>query len=247
MKVSNTRGPGGSGPVRPSAPGTAPGNPYAAQAQRVQPVRDATSVLGIPESEFTPRVREAIMQLMAEVDHLRQELHQTKRRLEEMEAVADQDPLLPVLNRRAFVREMSRIMSFAERYGMPASLIYFDLDHFKDVNDRYGHSAGDAVLTHLAKVLAENVRESDLIGRLGGDEFGVILAKADKDAAGRKSESLADMVRARPLLWEGVTIEVSCTAGAYTFEPGENAAQAMAKADQAMYERKRKRAGRTPG
>jgi PleD family two-component response regulator len=89
-----------------------------------------SAVSGIPESEFTPRVRDAIMRLMEEVDRLRVELQGTKRRLEELETMADQDALLPILNRRAFVREMSRIMSFADRYQLPASLLYFDLDHF---------------------------------------------------------------------------------------------------------------------
>ena len=110
-------------------------------------------VLGIPEAEFTPRVRDAIMGLMGEVDILRRELNQTRARLEEAGKAADQDQLLPLFNRRAFVRELTRYIAFAGRYGTPASLIYFDLDGFKAVNDTYGHAAGDAVLAHFADVL----------------------------------------------------------------------------------------------
>lgn len=240
MKVSNTRGPSGPYGVRPAS---GPGASSAAQPVRgpdaVRPAADSSAVLGIPEAEFTPRVRDAIMKLMAEVEHLRQELSRTQRRLEEIETVADQDALLPVLNRRAFVREMSRVMSFADRYGLPASLIYFDLDSFKAVNDRHGHAGGDAVLAHVAQLLTENVRESDLVGRLGGDEFGIILAKADERVAARKAETLAQLIAGRPLTWEGAEIAVACTHGVYTFQPGENAAEAMAKADRAMYARKR--------
>src|SRR5213078_3970705 len=106
------------------------------------------------------------MTLMGEVDALRRELQQTKTRLEAAEKEADQDQLLPVLNRRAFVRELTRNIAFTARYGTPASLLFFDLDGFKQVNDTFGHAGGDAVLAHFAQVLRENVRDSDCVGRL---------------------------------------------------------------------------------
>ena len=95
----------------------------------------SASVLGIPESEFTPKVRDAIMGLMNEVENLRRELAQTKSRLEDVEKTADQDGMLPLLNRRAFVRELTRYIAFTGRYNTPASLIYFDLNHLKKTND----------------------------------------------------------------------------------------------------------------
>ena len=129
-------------------------------ADAVEPV--PASVLGIPEAEFTPRVRDAIMGLMSEVDTLRRELGDTRKRLDEVEKAADQDGLLPLLNRRAFVRELTRYIAFTGRYNTPASLIYFDLNHMKKVNDTHGHAAGDAVLKHFAEVLQAHVRDSDL-------------------------------------------------------------------------------------
>ena len=153
----------------------------------ILPVISAASVLGIPESEFTPKVREAIMGLMTEVDSLRRELAGTKSRLDEMEKTADQDGMLPLLNRRAFVRELTRYISLTDRYNTPASLIYFDLNHLKQTNDTYGHAAGDAVLAHFAQVLTTHVRDSDCVGRLGGDEFGVLLSHADQEKALKKA------------------------------------------------------------
>jgi len=200
---------------------------------------DVSTVLGIPEAEFTPRVRDAIMGLMAEVERLRQDLDRTKERLAAVEAVADQDSLLPVLNRRAFVREMSRIMSFGDRYGVTASLLYFDLDGFKAINDAHGHAAGDEALKHVAALLAGNIRESDLLGRLGGDEFGVILAKADRVQAEKKAGALATELRAHPFMWQGKTLALSCAHGVHTFQKGEDADLAMANADKAMYAAKR--------
>jgi diguanylate cyclase (GGDEF)-like protein len=202
---------------------------------------DVSSVLGIPEAEFTPAVRDAIVTLMAEVDRLRQDLEHTKERLESVQAMADQDSLLPLLNRRAFVREMSRIISFGDRYDLSASLIYFDLDGFKTVNDTHGHAAGDAVLKHVAKLLIENVRESDVVGRLGGDEFGVILPKAGKDQAEKKARALSDQIGAHPIHWEGKQLSLTVAFGIHQFQKGENPDAAMADADRAMYAAKRRK------
>jgi diguanylate cyclase (GGDEF)-like protein len=220
---------------------------YARQAEAAgalegpAPLGATASILGIPESEFTPRVRDAIMTLMGEVDTLRRELLQTRTRLEEAEKTADQDHLLPLLNRRAFVRELTRYIAFAGRYGTPASLIYFDLDGFKLVNDTYGHAAGDAVLEHFANVLLANVRDSDVVGRLGGDEFGILLSYAGQDQAHKKADQLAQSLNGRHAMWQGRAIPTSFSYGAFELKPGEDAASAMARADEAMYAQKRGR------
>jgi diguanylate cyclase (GGDEF)-like protein len=197
------------------------------------------SILGIPEAEFTPRVRDAIMGLMSEVENLRRELTQTRTRLDEVEKSADQDQLLPLLNRRAFVRELTRYISLTGRYNMPASLIYFDLNHFKQINDTHGHAGGDAALKHFAETLMSHVRESDCVGRLGGDEFGVLLNHADQDNALKKADVLADALRTTPTIWNGQAIPVSFSYGAFELKPGDSADLAMARADEAMYAQKR--------
>lgn len=199
----------------------------------------AASILGIPESEFTPRVRDAIMTLMDEVDGLRRELDVTRLRLEEAERTADQDQLLPLLNRRAFVRELSRTIAYAGRYGTPASLIYFDLNGFKAVNDAHGHAGGDAALLNFARVLTSNVRDSDCVGRIGGDEFAVLLSHADQAQAHRKADVLAEKLRSAPALWNGQQIPVSFAYGAFELKAGDHAEAAMARADEAMYAHKR--------
>lgn len=220
---------------------------YARQADAVSaaeslvPVTVNASVLGIPEGEFTPRVRDAIMTLMGEVDSLRRELQQTQSRLKEAEKTADQDHLLPLFNRRAFVRELTRYISFASRYGTPASLVYFDLDGFKLVNDTHGHAGGDAVLAHFSDILLQNVRDSDIVGRLGGDEFGVLLSHANQEQAHKKADQLAHSLNSQPTVWQGRTIPVSFSYGAFELKAGEDADTAMARADEAMYANKRGR------
>jgi diguanylate cyclase (GGDEF)-like protein len=199
---------------------------------------DSTSILGIPETELTPKVRAAIMTLMAEVDSLRQQLEQTKGRLSHLEKLADQDTLAPVANRRAFVRELSRIISYSERYKAPSSLVYFDLNGFKAINDSLGHAAGDAALLHVARLLVENVRESDVVGRLGGDEFGVILAHADETQALEKAGSLAEKIGATPVSFDGQSFHIYVAYGTSTFAGGETVSEAIAAADRAMYANK---------
>jgi len=205
----------------------------------VDTVAPSASVLGIPEDEFTPKVRDAIMGLMSEVDSLRRELSQTRTRLEDMEKAADQDGMLPLLNRRAFVRELTRTIAIADRYNTPASLVYFDLNYLKKTNDTYGHAAGDAVLAHFADVLVAHVRDSDYVGRLGGDEFGVLLSHANQEQALRKADSLARALKESPTEWNGNLIPVSFAYGAFELKSGDNPDLAMARADQAMYEHKR--------
>ena len=180
----------------------------------------------------------ALAEARAEADALRAELEQVQRRLAEVELLADRDALTPVLNRRAFARELVRTLAFCERYGAQASLVFIDMDGFKPVNDRFGHAAGDAALHAVAVTLAEHVRESDVVGRLGGDEFGVILAQAGREAAEAKALDLQRRVEEEPVVFDGRAFPVKLSYGVRTFEPGMEAAQMLAEADAAMFLRK---------
>ena len=118
-----------------------------------------------------------------------------------------------MVNRRAFVRELSRFVSFGERYGTPSSVIYFDLNGLKGINDTYGHAAGDAA-------------------------FGVLLAHADEAAAAEKALQLVDAIENTSIDWNGTAIPLKVAYGAYTFKGGENANEALAEADKKMYAQK---------
>jgi GGDEF domain-containing protein len=136
---------------------------------------DAIGSLGLPEQELTPTVRSALGHLIVEVAELRQELATTQGRLAELEPLADEDSLAPISNRRAFLRSLARTIGYVERYGAACSLLYFDVNGLKSINDTHGHAAGDAALVHVADLLRSSIRTSDIVGRLGGDEFGVLL------------------------------------------------------------------------
>jgi diguanylate cyclase (GGDEF)-like protein len=202
---------------------------------------DVVSLLGLPEKDLTPSVRAALRHLIEEVAALRQELGFTRSRVADLERLADEDALAPVSNRRAFLRDLARTIGYVERYGAACSLLYFDLDGLKAINDTFGHAAGDAALIHVAEVLLAHTRTSDVIGRLGGDEFGVLLTRADEGTAHSKAERLSDAVALTRLSWKGETIPVSVAFGAHRLVAGEEPQMALAAADRAMYRQKRNR------
>jgi diguanylate cyclase (GGDEF)-like protein len=177
----------------------------------------------------------ALARLTAERDEARSEAALLRRRLAAVEQLADRDPLTPVLNRRAFMRELGRTAAFCSRYGAPACLLYFDLDGFKAVNDRWGHAAGDAVLEAVARGLVDHVRESDLVARLGGDEFAVLLAQAEEVTGRTKAAALRAELERDPVVVEGRAIPVRASVGVRAFEPGLQPPQWLAEADAAMF------------
>jgi diguanylate cyclase (GGDEF)-like protein len=207
---------------------------------------DPLTIAGIGEAELTPKLRQAIMGLLAEVDQLRRDLGEARARIGHLEQLADEDPLMPVANRRAFVRELTRMMSFTQRYGNTASVVYFDINNLKQINDRLSHAAGDAALLQVARILVEKVRNSDVVGRLGGDELGVLLVQTDQALAEQKAAQLAQAVAAEPLQWQGQSIELGVSYGVYSFNGGENAGDAIDAADRAMYAAKRRRVAAGP-
>jgi diguanylate cyclase (GGDEF)-like protein len=207
---------------------------------------DPVLLSGVPEAELTPRVRQAMMSLLAEIDQLRRNLADARGRIEFLERLADEDPLIPVANRRAFLREVSRMIGFGQRYGMPASIVYIDVDHLKTINDSYGHAAGDAALVQIGRTLVEQVRNTDVVARLGGDEFGVLLVQTDRTLAEAKAAQLAEVVRERPLSWQGRSLSLNIAYGVHCFAGNDNAGDALEAADQAMYARKRERGAALP-
>ena len=228
--VSRSAATGANAPVQPIPPVQSTGATRA-------PI-DVATIMGVPEAELTPKVRAALDKLLAEVHTLREDLERARRRIGYLEELADRDPLAPVLNRRAFVRELTRMIAFAERYSVPGSVVYLDINGMKQINDSLGHAAGDAALKHVAEVLLRDVRSSDIVGRLGGDEFGIILAQANSQAAAAKAAVLAAAVESEPISWQDGTLKLGVSYGTYTFDGGEGVDEALSAADRAMYANK---------
>ena len=200
---------------------------------------ELVGITGLSENRLPPELRQAVARLAAERDRLRHDLAKARGRIASLERLADEDALTPVANRRAFVRQLTRMIAFAHRYGVPASIVFYDVNNMKQINDEHGHLVGDAALRHVATVLRDNIRSSDIVGRLGGDEFGVILAQTDQAQANNKAAALAERIAASPARCGDIVVPVSAAYGVYVFSGADDPQQAIEAADRAMYARKR--------
>lgn len=153
--------------------------------------------------------------------------------------LADHDPLTELFNRRRFMLEFEQIIKMAERYRRSAALLYFDLDHFKFVNDSSGHQAGDALLKVVADHLQQLMRSTDLVARLGGDEFAMVIPETDTKGALQVACKIRDNISRIELPVRGTSHHVNVSIGIAMFpDHGRNIHDLMANADLAMYQAK---------
>ena len=156
-----------------------------------------------------------------------------RRHLEaKLARLADYDSLTDVLTRRRFRDELAQQLAEALRYETPGALLYIDLDGFKSVNDRLGHGVGDRVLVGVADLLRDRLRDSDVVGRLGGDEFGVLLPRADASQAEAVARQLLKAIRSHRTFVEGKAIGTGASIGiALIPEHGESVEELLSHAD----------------
>jgi diguanylate cyclase (GGDEF)-like protein/PAS domain S-box-containing protein len=159
-----------------------------------------------------------------------------KRNEQRMAYLADHDPLTGLINRRRFQERLEEQIIYNTRYNAIAALLFIDLDQFKYINDYHGHHTGDEYLRQVAHHLRRSLRKSDIIGRLGGDEFGIILGNTDADQARQASENLLKHLNRQEFIHDDRRVPFSASIGIALFpEHGENASDLLAKADSAMY------------
>jgi two-component system cell cycle response regulator len=163
---------------------------------------------------------------------LQQELLEQSRRLE---TLIFEDALTGLANRRYILAHLGAQVSGARRHGRPVSVAIADIDQFKPVNDRHGHAAGDRVLVAVATALATHIRAEDHLGRLGGEEFLVVLPDTDAAAAERVTDKLRCEVAAASVEHEGEDLGVTVSIGTATWEPGEPPEVLLRRADDALY------------
>lgn len=156
----------------------------------------------------------------------------------ELKRLATTDALTGVLNRGAWTRRSKELVALARRYGRPLTLMILDADHFKRVNDTYGHPAGDRVLKALADEI--DVRAADVVGRLGGEEFGVALPETDADCAMEFADRLLARVRARRVSEGAQALSFTVSVGLTAFDPArdEDLDAVLRRADRALYRAK---------
>jgi len=153
---------------------------------------------------------------------------------------ASTDGLTELANRREFEESLASEISRAERFGHSLALVLADLDNFKQVNDRFGHRAGDEVLRAFADILRETVRDIDVAARYGGEEFAILLPQTDIAGAERLAERLREAVATRPMAEaQSSPVVVTSSFGVAAFPEAQTAADLFGAADEALYRAKR--------
>lgn len=182
------------------------------------------------------RLAENEAQLQQSIQEATEELRLQK---EAAERSARIDPLTGLLNRRAFVELSEREIQRARRFGHGLSLIAIDLDRFKSVNDVHGHAVGDALLEHFSRVVSKQLRSLDIIARLGGEEFVIILPGTDSQGAFQVAERIRQAIVASPLVLGGEELRYTASFGVAGFEPHQPSLKRwLASADAALYQAK---------
>jgi len=213
----------------------------------------AQQLIHQPAPEELASVRRAMVaqleQLTEQAGSLRSELQQARDRSRSLEDViqrqADElvdvraraalDPLTGVCNRGTFDKAFQQALKRAQSSGSPLSLVLFDIDHFKSVNDTYGHPAGDAVLIAFSSAICDQVREDDIVGRYGGEEFAVVLPGAGEAVATSVAERVREATARLAFPNPAERVRVTVSAGVALTRPGDSAKKLLKRADAALY------------
>lgn len=153
-----------------------------------------------------------------------------------LQAITDQ--LTDVSNRRGFLQAADLLLARARRHGRPLAMVLADIDYFKRVNDRHGHSIGDRALAHFAHVLRESVRAEDCIGRIGGEEFAIVMGESSPEDAGRMVARVREALVEHPLVDNGQKIPLTASFGIAVFDGDETREALLMRADRALYQAK---------
>jgi len=188
-----------------------------------------------PETWISILISICVSILIAAVTQKNQRLRVLKVKLERL---SNTDPLTGIYNRRYFMEFVGRQMERVSRTGSKSYVIIFDLDHFKFVNDRYGHQAGDAVLIELTSRVSNTLRSYDVFARYGGEEFIIFASDLDKMSAMQLMERIRRSIAGNPVEYKGASISVTASFGLAPAAPVNQLEPAIALADEALYEAK---------
>jgi diguanylate cyclase (GGDEF)-like protein len=188
---------------------------------------DIAAFHGLNQDDLTEKARIAMMELIAEIGELRQELARNRKRIAYLSNLADHDDLSTALNRRAFLRELSHAQVLARDYGAVNALLFVTVENLKEINERYGHQAGDEMIEHVAAVMLRHLGKADVVGRLGGAEFAVVLVGHDTGRAHDTADGLKKYVEGQPLMDGGIEVPAVVGVSVHGLDPDEDAEDAL--------------------
>ena len=159
-------------------------------------------------------------------------------RIKHLESLSVTDELTQLLNRRGFLQQFQYSLSISRRNNTGGSLMILDLDKFKQINDTYGHSAGDDVLQNVGVSISKVVRESDIVGRIGGDEFSILMPGASPMTVTKRILQIHSAISEMKFPWNHQNIIIKGSIGRYDYQAQENEQEILNVADNNMYEQK---------
>jgi diguanylate cyclase (GGDEF)-like protein len=177
-------------------------------------------------------------QLVSEISALRARVAQLQDRVAQLDLLAHEDSLVQLPNRRGLVRALERLIDRVSRYQEKAAILFVDLDGLKLINDSFGHQAGDEALMLVARLLIGGVRKSDVVARIGGDEFVILLGHSDEETARETAGRLIDVIADSDFVHDGQALPLSVAIGASPIHGDDTPESALARADEEMYRRK---------
>jgi diguanylate cyclase len=207
-----------------------------------------TSLAGMPPVDVeraVARIIEANAWLQDQLLTAQATIKHQQAELEQHILEAHSDGLTGIGNRRAFDLELARRLALWQRYGTHFSVLLFDIDRFKDVNDQHGHPAGDAVLRATARLIRDSLREVDFAARYGGEEFAVILPDTDHHGALMAGDRVRKAIAAAQIPWDDKQLSITVSVGIAGLSLRDDAASLMRRADEALYISKRAGRNRT--
>lgn len=184
------------------------------------------------------QAQELVKQLSGKVQVLEQDGEQLRQRLEQTQQEAMQDALTGLPNRKAYEEHIAAEVARSRRYGTPLSIVVWDVDKFKDINDTYGHAAGDRVLKVIGELLRDNIRQSDFVSRYGGEEFVLLLPQTPLEVARGVAEKLRAQIENTPFHFQEQRVIVTVSGGLAQYQNDEAVNQLFERADKAMYQAK---------
>lgn len=176
--------------------------------------------------------------LRARMQQLEQESQQLKAALEEQRRLALRDPLTQLNNRAALEGDLNREFARWKRHGHPLSVLFIDVDHFKKLNDTYGHRAGDRALQLIARIMHEELRTNDILARYGGEEFVVLLPDTRLEDAAHVADKLREKVATCRFRYRGQPVQITMSCGLAQYLEGDELTSALERADACVYQAK---------
>lgn len=196
---------------------------------RIAPVRDENSAIVGAVQVFSDNSQKLVL----------------LERIAELEQMALLDSLTGLANRRFIEDRLDVSLGELKRYGWPFGVLFVDVDHFKRVNDAYGHEIGDETLKMVARALMSNLRSFDLVGRWGGEEFVVVIQNVDRTQLRTMAERLCVLIKESSFWYESESISVTASVGATLPRPGDTVKSLVQRSDKLMYQSKRQGRDRT--